>query len=250
MPKIVMPGRSRELDRIVLDSSRDGHLLQLGIVEVGCMTQGKRTQVVDDRKTLRNYFRDTYGDMFTVLGGVAHYNPDKDISVSLKSRKIDFLIKVIGLPLEIILTLTDEDRINLLAKIQKEHAMPRVVALLEDNDNEGLYTLIRSQEQPSLYDNFRGTLAELLIEKAINAGIRMVSGPGKDEVRYIPTYWIEGDAIPKDRHTEADGLLAFYNRQKVKELLDFLKTHYERFMVVNYNGSFTPHNPPSKPSKG
>src|SRR3989338_2411062 len=252
MSQIVLPGRSRELDEIVFDSNRDGNRLQLAIVEVGCMPDGKRTQVADKRITLKDYFRKNYRDSFPVLGGVAHYDTDRDISISLKSGKIDFLIQVIGLPFEIIFTLSEEDRTELLAKIGKEHedsAMPKVVELLEANDNEGLYRLIREEGQSNHYANFRGTLAELLIERAINAGIRRVSRQGKDEVRYIPTYCIEGAKIPKDRHTETDGLLAFYNRQKVRELLDFLKSYYERFMVVNYNGAFTKKSSP-KTSQG
>lgn len=225
--------------RLELPKHIEGHLLQFALLETGCSPQGKRGQLRAKRETLLASLKRMYDTDFKIYRGMTHYNGSENVPMDLKDYELDFLIKVICLTERFISSLSEEEIAELLGRIKKDEPRERVRQMIGVNNYRGLHDLIKEAGTDERYGPFRGRLAEKVIEKAIRATLKGINAPGKNQIIFIPNYYINGKDVSREECTEVDGIFAFYKPERLRLVLDILRGYYNKILAVQYNGALT-----------
>lgn len=193
----------------------EGHPLKLGLLEVGCRSYRKTSQLRNKKQLFYkywadNYTRDFFPEVYRIL---AHYNPDHVPKMDRRKFELDVLITYTHLDRMMLSQLSDEEREELLSVVKKRHHRD-LESTLGRNDSQRLKLIIDDHNGDA---QLRGKLAEFIafrdIRSVLPEGVGFVEN---GLIKYYNRTYGNG--------TEIDGLLTLYKEEQMLELVAGLRS--------------------------
>lgn len=194
---------------------RDGNLVRIGLLEVGCRSYRKPSQLRNKKQLFYKHWADKYTDEFfpEVYRILAHYNPDRVPPMDRRKFELDVVITYTHLDRMMLSQLSAGEREELLSVVKKRHHRD-LESTLEHNDSQRLKRIIGDRNGDA---QLRGRLAEFIafhdIRSVLPEGVSFVQN---GFIKYYNRTYGHG--------TEVDGFLTMYLEDQMYELVQGLRS--------------------------